>query len=125
LAAEDDRLRRKGDGTGEHNLGYRTRGLYADQLTRYYALFPRDQLLVLRSEDLFANPQPVVDRVCHFLGIDPALSSRTFRPENLGGYNAGEVPGSVYAELTRFFTPHNQRLYELVGEDWDWKRSDK
>jgi hypothetical protein len=124
FAAEDDRLdRKRGTELGEHNLAYRGRGLYADQLDRYYRLFPKDQLLILRSESLFSDPQPVVDRACRFLGLDPALISGSFRPQNLGGYDPGEVPPALYQELTRFFTPHNERLYELVGEDWGWRKA--
>jgi hypothetical protein len=100
---------------------YRSRGIYADQLARYYAHFPREQLLVLRSESLFTDPMSIVDRVCRFLAIDPELLARSYQPENLGGYDPKGVPPALYQELAAFFAPHNQRLYEMVGEDWGWK----
>lgn len=104
------------------HLAYQRRGLYAEQLARYYELFPRDQLLVLKSETLFAEPKRVIDRVYQFLDLDPSLCARDYTPRNLGGYDPGQVPASVYEELTGFYAPHNERLYEMVGEDWGWRR---
>jgi hypothetical protein len=122
FAAEEERLSSPPPSRrGGRNLAYRRRGLYADQLQRYYALFPREQLLVLRSESLFTEPKEIVDRVCRFLGIDPGLAARSYTPQNLGGYDAAQVPAALYDELTRFYAPHNQRLYAMVGEDWGWR----
>jgi hypothetical protein len=39
-----------------HRKSYKTRGLYAEQLKRYFDLFERRQLLVLSSEEYFADP---------------------------------------------------------------------
>jgi len=115
LAAEDARQR-------PGHFSYRRRGLYAEQLARYNALFPRDQLLVLKSEALFAEPQRVIDRVYRFLDLDPELGARDYTPRNLGGYDPSQVAASVYEELTRYYAPYNERLYEMVGEDWGWRR---
>jgi Sulfotransferase domain len=51
---------------------YLDRSRYAMQLDRYLEHFRRDQLLVLRAEDLFRAPQEVLPRVSAFLGVDPA-----------------------------------------------------
>jgi hypothetical protein len=123
FAAEEARLARSADEPGDHRvLAYRRRGVYAEQLARYYSLFSPGQLLALPSERLFTTPGPVVDQVCRFLGVDPALAARNYTPQNLGGYDAARVPADLYAELTRFFAPHNERLYAMVGADWGWRR---
>lgn len=124
FAAEAERLSEAPRPTreGQSSLAYRRRGLYAEQLARYQALFPPEQLLVLRSETLFTDPAAVVDRVCRFLGVDPGLAARTYAPKNLGGYDPSRVPPALYEDLTRFYAPHNERLYAMVGEDWGWRR---
>src|SRR4051794_21160756 len=48
---------------------YRARGHYADQLERWQASFPPEQLLVLRSEELFADPAATLARVEQFVGL--------------------------------------------------------
>jgi Sulfotransferase domain len=45
---------------------------YAIQLQRYLDHFPREQLLILRAEDLFRTPLEVLPEVYGFLGIDPS-----------------------------------------------------
>lgn len=45
-------------------------GLYAGQVERYHSLFPKEQILALRFEDLKTNPQQVYRQLCSFLEID-------------------------------------------------------
>ena len=49
-----------------------TGSLYADQLQRWRDAFPAHQLLVLRFEDLVADPETVLQRVLRFLELDAA-----------------------------------------------------
>lgn len=123
LLAESERIRRhplfRRGGLGF--LAYRNRGLYAEQLKRYFELFPREQILVLKSETFFLDPKPVFSRVCRFLGLDPELARTDFPPRNVGDYDASLVSSSVHEELARYFAPHNRELYELLGEDFGWR----
>ncbi|MCI0625676.1 MAG: sulfotransferase domain-containing protein [Acidobacteria bacterium] len=50
-------------------------GLYVDQLQRYYARFPRRQILILLLDDLVADPKRFMRRIYEFLDIDPAFES--------------------------------------------------
>src|SRR5436305_1667598 len=47
-------------------------GYYADQLERYLQLFPREQLHVVVFDDLVARSVETMERLYHFLGVDPA-----------------------------------------------------
>ena len=49
---------------------YRARGDYARQLDALYARFPREQVLLLRNDELAATPEQVLERVWRFLGVD-------------------------------------------------------
>lgn len=51
-------------------FSYVERGFYVEQLDRLFALFPRDQILLLRDCDLRDHHGPTLDRVCDFLSID-------------------------------------------------------
>ena len=50
-------------------FSYVERGFYGEQVERSFSLFPRDQLLVLKAEDLQARPGEVLARVRDFLGL--------------------------------------------------------
>ena len=54
-------------------FSYRARGDYAEQLERWLSVFDRDQLLLVRSEDLFRDPAVTLDRVERFVGLEPWL----------------------------------------------------
>src|SRR5699024_2554373 len=49
---------------------YRARGVYRPQIERWHQVFEPEQLLVLRSEDLYGDTQGAFNRVCDFLGIE-------------------------------------------------------
>lgn len=48
-------------------------GLYHEQLTRYRAAFPEDQMLVLLYEDIATDPVAFMRHIYDFLGVDPAF----------------------------------------------------
>ncbi|MBE7217784.1 MAG: sulfotransferase [Caulobacteraceae bacterium] len=57
---------------GQHRVySYVERGFYAPQLARAHALFGRERVLALRSEDLDADPGATVAQVSRFLGVAP------------------------------------------------------
>jgi hypothetical protein len=60
----------------QHRLySYVDRGFYSEQLRRLWTYFPKEQVLVLRTEDLRNSPLEFLEEVCGFLGIDPPLAS--------------------------------------------------
>ncbi len=52
-----------------YNYLYRDRGRYAEQLERYFALFPSEQLLVVLYDDLVADAGEVMRKICRHLGV--------------------------------------------------------
>lgn len=100
---------------------YVSRGLYAQQLKKYLELFPREQLLVLKSEALFAAPQTSVTTVTDFLDLEP-FELCDVKVLNAGTYAKSE-PSEVREmrkQLRQYFKPHNQILSELLHEDFTW-----
>ena len=65
---------------------YRARGDYARQLDVLYAHFPREQVLVLRSERLRSDPETCVRDACAFLGAAPPPSGNAYAPVFVGDY---------------------------------------
>jgi Sulfotransferase domain len=101
-----------------HQLySYRARGRYAEQLQPYFDLFPRDQILILKSEDFFTETQEAFDRVVDFLGLG-AWRLDAKRIYNVGRYEPGPIP--CEEDLRTYFRPHNERLRELAGMNIEW-----
>ena len=116
----------------EHQrFSYLSRGVYVDQLLRWSEFFPREQMLVLKSEDLFEHPANTLKLVEDFLGL-PGWEPEALGPRddgrNLDKYerikrNKGryeEMDPTTRRRLEEYFEPHNQRLYEFLGADFGW-----
>jgi hypothetical protein len=97
------------------------RGIYVDHLLRWRRFFSAEQMLVLKSEDLFERPQDTLKRTLEFLdlpGWEPEASA--FRSErNKGGYEQ-KIDPTIRRRLEDYFEPHNRRLYEYLGVDFGW-----
>jgi len=92
--------------------------LYAPHLERWFGRFPRENFLILRAEDLFANATAVAGRVFEFLDL-PAFAAVS-EAENVGVY-AESLEAETCGRLADYFRPHNQRLYTLLGQDLGWE----
>ena len=98
---------------------YALQSEYATSVERWLEYFPREQLLVLRSEDLYADPQMTYDRVTAFLGID---DHRLAKPEPWNAAPRSELAPATRDALIARFAPSEARLRELVGRDVRWNR---
>jgi hypothetical protein len=60
------------DAPGRHRVfSYVERGFYGAQFAHLLTIFPREQVLALRSEDLDARPSETLKRICEFVGAPP------------------------------------------------------
>lgn len=97
------------------NLAYVARGRYIDHLERWWAEFPREQMLLLKSEELFADPVGEMRKVTDFLDIEP------FVPTDIAPRNQSrgpELSPALRAELDAQFEADNRRLLEATGIDF-------
>jgi hypothetical protein len=114
LLREDERL--AATPNRQHKrISYVDRGRYSVQLERLWALFPRSQTLVMRSEELKDEPAQALARVAEFLGVDafPALP-----PRSVNEFPYDEpMSAAAAAFLDEAFAGEIARLEELFG--WD------
>jgi hypothetical protein len=99
---------------------YKARGVYVDQLKMWLELFPREQLLILNSEKFAKNTLEEFGRVLDYLGL-PQWQPESFGRSNEGKYGDAMKP-ETRAALVEYFRPHNARLYEFLGETYDWDK---
>ena len=124
LRDEADRIRSMPDYTSENlqHYSYLTRGVYVDQLQPWMDFFPKEQLLILKSEDFYANPRATVHQVYEFLGL-PRWDQDEYRPLNVASYR--DMDPATRSRLLAYFEPHNQRLYRFMGVDWVWTEAER
>jgi hypothetical protein len=129
IACEDERLRGEEEKiladenyrSIEHQYhSYKARSIYVDQLERWMQHFPREQFLILSSEELGARPNDVCGEAFGFLQLPPYELQNESRL-NVGNYSSG-LDAATRAQLVEYFKPHNARLYELLGRRFDWDK---
>lgn len=96
------------------------KGLYKEQLERYYKLFPSDNILVLSSEKFFENPVETLKEVYLFLGVDPNIEISDLSPKQVG-FNREPVDAAVYDYLNDYYKTSNQELFDYIGKDFEWR----
>ena len=99
------------------NYTYVARGRYAEQLERWLAAFPRDQLLVLLTDELAADTAGTYRRVLDFLGAEaqdldsyPRIFDRDY----------ADMGPATRVRLEELFAEPNRRLAALLGRDLPW-----
>lgn len=85
------------------HFSYVDQSRYARGLQRWMTAFPPHQVLVLRSEDLYADPATVLDQVHDFLGL------RRYTPPELTGWNR--------VQKSSLRPDQMDRLHELLSSD--------
>ncbi len=94
------------------------RSIYYNQIERWLEYYPKEQMLFLKSEDFFNNTAEVMQTVFDYLELTP-FTNKQFYVDNPGGYKP--LKGDIYEQLTDFFRPYNQKLYDLIGQDFGWE----
>lgn len=96
-------------------FSYADRGFYTGQLRRLRQHFPEDQLLVLKSEELRAEPGRALERVARFLDIMPFPDAES-REVHAGRY-AAPMPVQARNYLASLFEDEIRELESML--EWD------
>lgn len=97
---------------------YVARSRYEAQLARYLDLFPRDRMLIARSEDLFADPHPTWTRIQEFLGLQVVPPPATLPRANAGAGEAATVPPGLRARLRTRLESTYVAMRRDFGIEW-------
>jgi hypothetical protein len=96
-------------------ISYYSRGLYAHQVGKLWELFPREQTLILKSDDMRDDLRGTVERVLAFVGVDPLDSLETVH-ENAGDY-AQPLDATARRKVQALYEADTRKLESMLG--WD------
>lgn len=132
IAREEDRIGNEGEKLAQddqyvsyahRHFSYLARGIYVDQLQRWMRYFPREQFLILKSEDFYADPASGLKQTLEFLGL-PMIGAKAQKEdyEQLNATKPPKMAAEVRQRLKDYFEPHNARLAEFLDVDFGWNR---
>jgi len=96
---------------------YIAKGLYYNQIKNWFEVFSKEQILVLSTENLAKNPQETLEQIFNFLGL-PNEQIKNLQHRKVEDYQKMEEDTRQF--LRKLFKPHNEKLFELIKEKFDW-----
>jgi hypothetical protein len=103
---------------GYHRVySYVERGFYARQLAHALTLFSRDQLLLLRAEDLRCDPDRVLGEVARHIGVAEPRGPISPLQANIGGEKTGRMSEEDAVYLQTLYADDLDRFSALSGLD--------
>ena len=129
------------NGTAEINQSFVPvkRSLFDDMIEPWLTVFNRSQILIVDGDTLVKHPLAEVQKLEQFLNIYPYFNETMFHYNETKGFycfvdqgqdqclssDKGTVHPSieltVVMKLKKLFRPHNQRFFQMVGQEFDWE----
>ncbi len=102
---------------------YCARGIYIDQIKYWINYFPREQFLIIQSEEFFADPEATLKQVHEFLSI-PHYPLNHYPKHN---YHPSTIAPDkkIMTQLADYFRPYNKVLEEFLGRKFNWDKDEK
>jgi len=100
-------------------FGYVEHGIYMNKLERWLKVFPREQFLILQTEEFLKNPSLVYNNVLHFLNL-PRWEPLEYKLYKKREYKQPKMNPEIKKKLIEFYKPYNEKLYKLLETRFDW-----
>ena len=95
------------------------KGLYALQLRYWLKIFPRENILIVSTEEFESNQQIIYNKIFEFLNISKFEVKNTKKMEK-GNYPP--MKSETRNLLLDYFRSHNHELFELINIKFDWDK---
>ncbi len=119
LFAEKDRMS-NGNKFSHQKHSYVSRSRYVEQLSRYEELFPENQILIIKSEDLFQNTSIILSKIYKFIGVDEQPINNLILKENSGLNEVNTIDPKIKLMLKDELKETVEVVKERYGIDWGW-----
>jgi len=96
---------------------YLARGFYAEQLKIWFEIFDKKQIHITTTENLATNSDNTFNEIFKFLEI-PDFKILNLESKRKGNYSP--LNKDMKTQLTNFFKPYNDELYQLIGKKFNW-----
>ncbi|VEP13522.1 Sulfotransferase [Hyella patelloides LEGE 07179] len=90
---------------------------YYYQLKAWMEHLPREQFLILKSEDFYSNTAMTMKAIFNFLGVN-FQELEEYSKVNVGFYK--QVDSAVRETLKQYFKPYNRQLEEFLELEFNW-----
>lgn len=99
-------------------IGYIADSIYLNPVQKWLKAMPDNQVLIIQTEKLAANPAQVMQQTFDFLQL-PHYQPLDYIHHNQGHYEFA-LDHQLIKTLTDFFHPYNQQLEKLLNRKFNW-----
>ncbi|MFW9929364.1 MAG: sulfotransferase domain-containing protein [Candidatus Thorarchaeota archaeon] len=99
--------------------GYLTKGLYINYIKRWFEFFPKNNILIIKAEDFFSNPEKITNQTFEFLSLPPIKLKRY---EIMRKGFESQLKPETRRKLLEYFKPYNEKLYKFLDRDFEWDK---
>lgn len=97
-----------------------SRGLYYNQIMRYFKIFPLENILILDSQNLKTNTINCLYSICEFLDIkNDFISYKKFSNKHMGNYE-NKISKTDFDFLKDYYKSPNENLTKLIDNKFEW-----
>ena len=93
------------------------RGFYAEQLSIWFKLFSKNQIMIVSSEQLASDTKNTMNSIFQFLNL-PKFEIPNTKKVNVSQYS--KMNSSTRKLLINFFKPYNKSLYNFLNVNFEW-----
>ena len=93
------------------------RGFYVEQLLSWFELFPKNQILIISSDELALNTKNTMNEIFKFLNL-PEYEIPNTDKVNVSKYS--KMNPDTRKLLMNFFKPYNEQLFKFLDRKFDW-----
>lgn len=112
--------------------------VYHNHVHRWLEVFPKEQILIVNGDLLIEDPVSQLQKIERFLGLEPRIGTHNFYFNETKGFYClrnetsdrclreskgrrhPRINPAVISKLRKYFGEHNQKFYELIGDDLGW-----
>ena len=100
-------------------FSYLRHGIYVDFIKAWMKFFTKEQFLILPTYELNNNRVKFLKQVFDYLNV-PNFEISDIVRQNVGEYK--KLDKSTRKFLVDYYRPHNKRLFQLLGKNFDWDK---
>ena len=99
------------------HFSYLSRGIYVEQLIRWFNYYPPEQILIISFDDFAKDPDKIMQETLKFLGLSE-YHSFDFQVGERYAYPTMEP--EIRKELSDYFRSYNKQLESLLNRKFGW-----
>ena len=100
-------------------FAYLNHGIYFDKLQRWFNIFPKNQFLIIQSEEFLKNPSKIYYQTLEFLNLEK-WEPNNFKLYKKRSYKENKIEPEFRKYLQEFYKPYNEKLFKLIGKRYNW-----